>query len=426
MPDKILSRRAFTKASATTAVALAAAQSGLSTVAYAAGSDTLRLGVVGCGGRGSGAVMNALQADPGVRLVAMGDAFADRLESSLQGLKAQVSDRVDVPAERRFAGFDAYRGVIDAADVVILASTPHFRPRHLQYAVEKGIHIFAEKPVATDAPGVRACLAASAQAKEKNLALVSGLCWRYDDGRRATIERVADGAIGDVVSIETTYDSTGVWNPRRTRQQCASEMEYQLRNWYYYTWLSGDHITEQAIHALDTMGWVMGDKPPLQCWGVGGRQVRTEPRYGNIYDHFAIVYEYPGNVRGYHQCRHWSETKSRVRDYILGSKGLCDVFGNAITGSAPWAYDGKKRGNMYDREHEALFASIRSGQPINNGQYMCRSTLLALMGRTAAYTGAVVTWDKMLNSQQSLAPAQYAWGDVPRRPVAKPGVTKFV
>jgi predicted dehydrogenase len=202
-------------------------------------------------------------------------------------------------------------------------------------------------------------------------------------------------------------------------------MEYQLRNWYYYTWLSGDHICEQAVHGLDTMAWVMREQPPIQCWGTGGRQVRTAPRFGNIYDHFSIVYEYPNQVRGYHSCRHWHATAVKVHDQVLGTHGTCDVFAHRITGEKKWRYSGENN-NMYQTEHDELFASIRSGTPINNGDYMCHSTMLAIMGRMAAYTGSVITWDMAMNSQENLSPPQYEWGDVPMRPIARPGETKFI
>jgi len=329
-----------------------------------------------------------------------------------------------VPKERQYVGFEGYKQVIDQVDVVLLASTPHFRPQHMAYAVEKGVHSFVEKPVATDAPGVRAFLAACDEAKRKNLSVVSGLCWRYHNPRRETMKRVADGAIGNIVAIETTYNSNGVWDPRRTREQCKSDMEYQMRNWYYYTWLSGDHIVEQAVHGIDTMAWAMGDEPPTLCWGSGGRQVRTEPQYGNIYDHFSIVYEYPNGVRGYHTCRHWAGTDTRVKDYILGAKGSCDVFGSSIQGPEKWRYRGKNN-NMYQTEHDEMFAAIRSGKPINNGVYAARSTLLAIMGRMTAYTGQVITWEMALNSKENLGPADYAWGSAPQQPVARPGFTKF-
>ncbi|WP_422928471.1 Gfo/Idh/MocA family protein [Singulisphaera sp. PoT] len=428
MRDSHPSRRSFVKQSAATVTAAAAAaQMTLMTTAHAAsGSDTLRVGLVGCGGRGTGAAEQALSADQNVKLVAMADAFQDRLDDSLATLKSSpVSGRVDVPKDRQFVGFDAFKNVIDQVDVVLLTSTPHFRPIHMAYAVEKGVHMFVEKPVATDAPGVRSVLESCEIAKKKNLSVVSGLCWRYFNPRRETVKRVMDGAIGDIVAIETTYNSGGVWEPRATREQVSSDMEYQMKNWYYYTWLSGDHIVEQAVHGIDTMGWVLGDQPPVRCWGSGGRQVRTEPQYGNIYDHFSIVYEYPNNVRGYHNCRHWRDTAYQTKDYVLGSKGTCDIFGKRISGPNAWRYRGSEN-NMYQTEHDEFFASIRAAKPIQGGQYAAWSTVLALMGRMAAYTGEVITWEQALNSKESLAPAQYAWGAAPQVPVAKPGVTKFV
>ena len=427
MRDTPTTRRTFVKQSAATmAVAGAAAPLGLVANAHAGGSDTLRVGLIGCGGRGTGAAEQALTADKNVRLVALADAFQDRIDSSLESLKSSpVADRLDVPSDRQYVGFDAYKNVIDQVDVAILTTPPHFRPLHLAYAVEKGVHAFVEKPVATDAPGVRAVLQLCEDAKKKNLAIVSGLCWRYHTPRRETMHRALDGGIGNIVAIETTYNSGGVWDPRRTRDQVDSEMEYQMRNWYYYTWLSGDHIVEQAVHGIDTMAWAMGDEPPQQCWGSGGRQVRTDPKYGNIFDHFSIVYEYPNDARGYHTCRHWRNTAQRTKDYLLGSKGTCDVFGSKISGEAKWRYRGPNN-NMYQTEHDEMFASIRAGKPINNGLYAARSTLLAIMGRMAAYTGEVITWDMALNSKENLGPVRYAWGEAPDRPVPQPGVTKFV
>lgn len=381
--------------------------------------------MVGCGGRGTGAAEEALKADSGTKLVAMADAFADRLESSLSELNGlSVGSRVEVPKDRRYTGFDAYKHVIDQVDLVLLTTPPHFRPLHFAYAVEKGIHAFVEKPMAVDGPGLRKFLKACKDSKAKNLSVVNGFCWRYFGPRRETMKMVADGKIGDVIAIETTYNSHGVWEPRKTRAECDSDMEYQMRNWYYYSWLSGDHILEQAVHGIDTMGWVMGDKPPLRCWGVGGRQSRTDPKYGNVWDHFSIVYEYPNNVRGYHQCRHWVKTDSQVKDYVLGAKGMADVFGNAITGPNKWRYRGSKP-NMYQVEHDEMFAAIRAGKPINNGEHAAASTLLALMGRTAAYTGHVVTPELILNSKEDLSPPKYEFGPLAMPPVPVPGTTKF-
>ena len=424
------SRRDFMKESTAAAMGAAAA-TGISTgltvpLVHAAGSSTIKIGLVGCGGRGTGAAGQALTADSGVKLVAMADAFADRLEESLSELKgsATFGSRIDVPKERQYTGFDAYKHVIDQVDLVLLTTPPHFRPVHLAYAVEKGINAFVEKPMAVDGPGLRRYVQACIDSKAKNLSIVNGFCWRYDGPRRETMKQVFDGKIGDIVAIETTYNSHGVWEPRKTREECASDMEYQMRNWYYYSWLSGDHIVEQAVHGIDTMGWVMGDKPPIRCWGVGGRQSRTDPKYGNIYDHFSVVYEYPNNVRGYHHCRHWVKTDSQVKDYILGSQGMADVFLNSITGKNKWRYRGPKT-NMYQVEHDEMFAAIRAGKPINNGEAAAHSTLLALMGRTAAYTGQVITPDLILKGKEDLSPPRYEFGPLALPPIPVPGSTRF-
>jgi myo-inositol 2-dehydrogenase / D-chiro-inositol 1-dehydrogenase len=402
---------------------------------HAAGSGTIKVGLVGCGGRGTGAAEQALTADSGTRLVAMADAFTDRLADSLSALKGSgVGDRVDVPRDRQYTGFDAYKKVIDQVDLVILTTPPHFRPLHLTYAVEKGVNSFVEKPMAVDGPGLRKFIQACKDAKAKNLSLVNGFCWRYDGPRRETMKQVFDGKIGKIVAIETTYNSQGVWEPRKTREQCSSAMEYQMRNWYYYCWLSGDHIVEQAVHGIDTMNWVMGEKLPLRCWGVGGRQSRTDAKYGNIWDHFSVVYEYSDNVRGYHYCRHWVNTPTQVKDYILGSKGMADVFGNTISGESKWsARSGRSRAgrnggghrDMYQVEHDEMFAAIRAGKPTNNGEQAAMSTLLAIMGREAAYTGQAITPEQVLDSTRDLSPARYEYGDNPVPPVPIPGVTRF-
>jgi predicted dehydrogenase len=432
------SRREFLKGSSVAGAAALASSGLVVPMVHAAGSSTIKVGLVGCGGRGTGAAEQALTADSGAQLVAMADAFPDYLEKSLAELKGSstVGARVDVPKDRQFTGFDAYKHVIDQVDLVLLTTPPHFRPIHLAYAVEKGVNSFVEKPMAVDGPGLRKFIQACKDAKAKNLSLVNGFCWRYFGPRRETMKRVFDGAIGKIVAIETTYNSQGVWDPRKSREECSSDMEYQMRNWYYYCWLSGDHIVEQAVHGIDTMGWVMGDKLPVKCWGVGGRQSRTDAKYGNIWDHFSIVYEYPENVRGYHHCRHWVNTPNQVKDYILGSKGTADVFGNAITGENRWRYrnsrtSGSQRASdrgpdMYQVEHDEMFAALRAGKPINNGEQAANSTLLAIMGRVAAYTGGVITPEQVLNSKLDLSPAKYEFGPNPVPPVPIPGVTKVV
>ncbi len=430
---------------ATTAAVAVGISSQLSAGLYAAGSDSLKVGLVGCGGRGTGAAGQALEADSGAELVAMADAFDDQLQRARKGLQRQFNKegeppRVNVTDDHCFVGLDAYRRVVDLSDVVLLASTPHFRPRHLKAAVEAGKHVFCEKPVAVDAPGIRSVLESVELARRNKTSLVSGLCWRYDYGKRATFEQLHNGVIGDITAMQCSYNSTGVWDPRRTRDQCDSEMEYQLRNWYYYTWLSGDFNVEQHIHSLDKMMWAMHDEPPTLISGSGGRQVRTDPKYGNIYDHFNVVYEWektvdvgdgrmekrPG-VKAFARCRHWANCKSEVDDYIFGTKGSIDVMKHAaydLEGNEIWKYEGPEP-SMYQVEHDELFASIRGANPINNGDYMCKSTMLAIAGRMSAYTGQYLTWDDVMNSSEDLSPAEYAWGDVPIPEVAIPGKTKF-
>jgi predicted dehydrogenase len=400
---------------------------------HAGGSDTIKVGLVGAGGRGTGAAEQALTADKGNRLVAIADLFGDRLEESLSALKGSaVGSQVTIDKDHHYVGFDAYKQVIDQVDVVVLATTPHFRPMHTAYAVEKGVHAFVEKPMAIDGPGLRKFLKAVKDAKEKNVSIVNGFCWRYHPPRRATMQQVFDGKIGEIRTVETTYNSQGVWEPRKTREECGSDMEYQQRNWYYYLWLSGDHIVEQAIHGLDTMAWAMGDKLPERCFGVGGRQTRTDAKYGNIYDHFSLVYEYEGGARGYHQCRHWVNTANQVKDYILGSDGTCDVFGNSISGKNKWNYKrdtgDKKTYDMYQVEHDEMYAALRKGEILNNGEQAAYSTLLGLMGRAAAYTGGVITPETILESTEDLSPPAYAFGPDPlpftRIPV--PGYTSVM
>lgn len=420
------SRRQFLKGSAAAVVGGSlAATLGAARRAHAGEDGVLKVGLVGCGGRGNGAAVNAMNADPNVKLTAMGEIFADRLTQARNVLQRQLGDKYAVSDDCAFSGFDAYKGVIDSGvDVVLLAEPPHFRPAHLRYAIEQGKHVFCEKPVAVDGPGVRHVLESTELARQKNLNLVSGLCWRYDFGVRETMKRLLDGAIGDIVSMQEDYLTGVLWH--RGREPSWSEMEYQIRNWYYFTWLSGDHIVEQHIHSLDKSLWMMGDKPPLKCIGLGGRQVRTDPKWGNIYDHFATCYEWENGTKMYSYTRQMAGCKNTVEDYMLGTKGRAAVLQNLIQGPGePWKYSGPKT-SMYDQEHKELFAAIRNGQTINNGTYMSYSTLLAIMARMSCYTGQEITWDMALNSQESLTPAEYAWGDVKIPEVPMPGVTKFV
>ena len=407
----------------------------LSRSAHAAGSDVLRVGLIGCGGRGTGAAGNALNADANAKIVALCDLFPERVESSLRGLTAQYKERVDVPAERCFTGFDGYKKLLQSdVDVVILAEPPHFRPEHLKAAIDAGKHVFCEKPVAVDAPGVRSVLATCELAAQKKLAVVSGLCWRYHNGVRETMKRVLDGEIGDLLAIQETYLTGVLWE--RPRQPQWSEMEFQMRNWYYFTWLSGDFNVEQHIHSLDKALWANHDAPPARAWGLGGRQVRTEAKFGNIYDHHAVCYEYPSGLRVYSFCRQQAGCYSDVSDIFLGTKGRANILKHQIEGldgKPTWKFKGDG-GNMYDIEHQELFASIRAGKPINNGVYMARSTMLAILGRMVDYTGKAITWDEAMASKELLSPKEYTFQAAPpilpnkdgSYPISMPGQTPFV
>ncbi len=424
------SRRSFLKAGA---LAAAAGSVPIARSAHAAGDDTLKVGLVGCGGRGTGAAVNALSADPNTKITALADAFEGRLPSTRAALQKREPDRVDVPDDRCFAGFDGYQKVIDSGvDVVLLASTPHFRPEHLKACVDAGKHVFCEKPMAVDAPGVRSVMASAEVAEQKGLNIVSGFCWRYHPAVQATMQQVLDGAIGDVLCMQETYLTGTLWH--RGRRPDDTEMTYQMRNWYYFDWLSGDFNTEQHVHSLDKGSWAMGDRPPVRAWGLGGRQVRTEqPKWGNIYDHHAVVYEYDNGARMYAYCRQQAGAYSDVSDLFIGTKGRADILGHRITGETDWRYDGPG-GNMYELQHVALFKAIRDGEPINDGHFMAVSTMLGVLGRMVDYTGQAITWDQALNSEQLLAPESYAWDADPpvlpdeegRYPVALPGVTPFV
>jgi len=371
------------------------------------------------------AAAQALTADPHVKLTAMGDAFADRLQSSRDNLQKMFSEKVEVPDDRCFVGFDAYKDVINSGvDVVVLASPPHFRPAHLAAAVAAGKHVFAEKPVAVDAAGVRSVLETCAEAKKKNLSVVSGLCYRYDLAKRETIQRVHDGAVGDIVALNVNYNANTLW--MHPRKEAWSDMEWQLRNWLYFTWLSGDHNVEQHVHSLDKAAWVMHDEPPVKAWGLGGRQVRTQPEFGHIYDHHAVVYEYANGVKLFSFCRQMAGCSVDVSDYVMGTKGTADLMKHTIkSGDSSWRYRGEAP-NMYQQEHDELFASIRSGNPINNGEYMSRSTMMAILGRMCTYTGQTITWEKALASAEQLGPKEYAWGKLEVPAVAMPGITQFV
>lgn len=415
------SRRQFVQ-TATAAAVVGAAVTPSAAPAFVHNSvdDTLKVALIGCGGRGAGAAVNAVRADAGAKITVLCDAFQDRIDHARQVLANQIGDQFDVADDRCFTGFDGYKQVMESdVDVVLLCSTPHFRPAHLAAAVEAGKHIFCEKPVAVDAPGVRSVLETSKKAEEKGLNLVSGLCWRYDLGVLETMKRIQDGAIGEIRSIQENYLTGTLWH--RGNDPTWSRMEYEMRNWLYFTWLSGDHIAEQHIHSLDKALWLMGDTPPVRAFGLGGRQVRTEEQWGNIYDHFAVCFEWANGVKTYAYTRQMAGCYNDVEDYVVGTKGSAQILKNEIVNSeGTWRYKGPTP-SMYDVEHQRLFAAIRSGTPINNGTYMSYSTLMAILGREACYTGKSITWDEMMASDVVLGPTTYEWGDVPPSKIAMPG-----
>jgi predicted dehydrogenase len=399
---------------------------------HAAGSDIIRVGLIGCGSRGGGAARHAMQAGKDVRIVALGDVFRDRLEYCRNYLKA-AGQQCAVKDDHCFSGFDNARQVIaSGVDVVLLAEPPHFRPAHLQAAVAAGKHVFAEKPVAVDAPGVRRVDAICKEAQAKNLSIVSGLMLHYDPTMQETVRQIRRGAIGDIIALQCIYNVAILWVRKRLPEW--SDMEYQLRNWYYYTWLSGDHIVEQFIHCLDLISWVMKGEYPVRAFGLGGRQARTGPEYGHIFDHHAACYEYASGVRCFAYTRQQNNTTKNMSNWVFGSKGTANLLDRSISGSTNWVYrapDGgtgrtHPRWGGYQEEHDALFASIRSGKPINNGDYMTKSTLMAILGRMATYTGLEITWDQAWNSKEDLTPKDYKFGPMPEPPVAIPGVTQFV
>lgn len=398
---------------------------------YIVNSDTLKVGLIGCGGRGTGAAYQATMAEDNVILTAMADIFPDRLEKSYDNLMMENPDKIKVDEEHKFIGFEGYKKVLESdVDVVILTTPPCFRPAHLAEAIEAGKHIFCEKPVAVDAPGIRSVIESAKKAKEKGLALMSGFCWRHDTPKIETYNRLLDGAIGDVHTIYNTYNTGQLWFHKRKPEW--TNFEYEMRNWIYYNWMSGDHIAEQAVHSLDLMSWGMGDVMPLTASGTGGRQSRTEDKYGNVYDHFAIVYDYGDGKRGYHFSRQQKDCTRAYGVDFMGNEGRCEIDVSKlhkITRKGwEWKWKGEKN-NMYQNEHDTLFASIRKGEPFHDGIMMANSTMLAIWGRMAAYTGQTLTLEEAMNSNEVMGPKieEYSWDlDWPLKDVAKPGFTKFV
>lgn len=416
-------RRDFVKS---TAIAAAGAVLPAQLPLYASQSAMIRVGVIGCGGRGTGAAHDCLKASDGVEIVALGDLFPDRLASCRNNLakigteNPAIGARIKLADDRCFTGFDAYQKVVaSGVDMVILATPPVFRPIHLAAAIAAGKHVFMEKPVAVDAKGVRAVIASADLARQKGLAIVAGTQRRHDARYRAVIERVHQGAIGDVVSGQVYWNQGGLW--MNARKPEWSDMEWQLRNWLYFTWLSGDHIVEQHIHNIDVANWVL-NAHPVRAVGVGGRQSRTDPAYGHIYDHFAIDFEYPNGARVLSMCRQIDGSANHVGERFIGTKGRTDGW-RSIEGASPFKVEGEAR-NPYVQEHVNLIASIQSGSPLNEGRQVAESTLSAIMAREAAYTGQVIVWDDLLNSKQDIVPPTIAFGSLKVPKVPMPGETK--
>lgn len=428
----VTSRREFLKTSAVAGVVLAAPALLTRQAFGAENSDTLRVGLIGCGGRGTGAAGQALHADQNAVLVAVADVFPEPMTRALDSLKkdAAIAARVQVPPEKRFAGLDGYQKLIESGvDVVLQAAPPGFRPVHVAAAVAAGKHQFVEKPVATDVAGVKSVLASAKVAGEKKLGWMAGFCWRYDRARREFYQRIHGGAIGDIRAIYATYYTGPVkpMPPASSRPAGMGDVEWQVRNWYNFVWLSGDGLVEQAIHSVDKVMWAMRDVPPLKAVANGGRA--TPNHEGNIFDHLNVTYEWEGGVRAFLGQRQISGCYNQNSDFLMGAsgQGVIDGWSSvSIKGAENWKYRGENN-DMYQQEHDELFASIRSGKPVNDGPWEAQSTLVGIMGRMAAYTGQEVTWEMMQQSQERLVPEKLEWDmKLPIAPLAVPGRTKFI
>ena len=431
------SRRDFVKNSSLLAGGVLAAPL-ISRANFFSGADpVIKIALIGCGGRGTGAAVQALSTNQNVQLVAMADAFRDRLDGSYKNILDELADkkgRVQVKEENKFTGFDAYRHAMALADVVILATPPGFRPIHFEEAVNQGKQVFMEKPVATDPAGIQRVLAAAAKAKEKKLNVVVGLQRRYQNSYRELIQRVHDGAIGEIVGAQAWWNNDGVWvHPRQTGW---TEMEYQMRNWYYFVWLCGDHITEQHIHNLDVINWAM-DGYPVKAQGMGGREVRKGKDYGQIFDHHYVEFHYGDGTVLNSQCRHQKGTMSKVDELLIGTKGMLFCDSARITdtkGKLIYQFDKSKENQPYQTEHDELFAAIAKGEyKFWDAERGAKSSMTSILGRMATYSGQAVEWNKAINSGINIMPANYDFNAAPpvlpdaegNYPVAVPGVTKF-
>ena len=434
IPPANPSRRSVLKSTAAAAGIAAASQLIIPQGVRAAGSEVVKFGLVGCGGRGTGAGAQALLANPSNHLTAIGDLWPNKIVDALTSYRKNHPEQIKVTADTSFTGLDAYKKVIDSGvDVVLLTTPPAFRWLHFKYAVEHNKHVFAEKPLCVDAVGYRSVTQTIEESRKKNLAFVDGFCWRYNTGERATFPRVHDGAIGDILSIYSHYNAAQLW--MKPRQPEWSDTEWQLRNWLYFTWLSGDHIVEQAVHTIDKIAWAMKDEMPARAWATGGRQQRVDPAFGHIWDHFAVVYEWENGARAHLYCRQQDGVQTGVTDHFIGTKGVCDMTSGQAYAirqhgekDSSWKFSIPKNApGMYQVEHDELFASIRDGKPLNAGQRVPNSAMLAVLGRMAAYTGQVITWKDAINSKEDTFPKDLDLkAAMPTPPVAVPGKTKFV
>jgi predicted dehydrogenase len=430
-----VNRRNFVKGSATVAGGVMLGGLPLESRANSAVNEKLKIALVGCGGRGTGAAVQALSVKEDVELVAMADAFKDRLDSSYENIVEHVKnkDRVNVQDGNKFVGFDAYKAAIDLADVVILTTPPGFRPEHLEYAINANKHIFCEKPLATDAPGIRKVLKLAEVAKQKKLNIVVGLQRHYQTVYRELMKRVHGGEIGQITSTQVYWNGGGVWV--HPKQEGWTEMEFQMRNWYYFNWLCGDHIVEQHIHNLDVSNWAVKGHPVI-AQGMGGREVRTAKEYGEIFDHHYVEFKYADGTVMNSQCRHIRGCFNKVAEEITGTKGRVDSTGTLydLEGNIIWKHRNVDDPDPYQQEHDELFASIVSGGVINDLENGANSTMTSIMGRMATYSGVEIHWEDALNSDIKLVPDTFSWDADPPvlpdnegfYPVPVPGVTKVI
>lgn len=427
---KSKSRREFVQKTAIATGSLIVAPVGADVMARVNGEKKLKLSLVGCGGRGSGAVVQALTADDNVELVSMADIFVDRIEKSLKGIQDHFEGKkkINVKEKHIFIGFDAYKKAIDMADVVILSTPPGFRPYHFEYAIANDTHVFMEKPLATDSFGVRKVLKTAKIAKEKKLNVVVGLQRRYESKYIQLKYQIDSGVIGKIRAGQVYWNGAGVWVSKRESNQ--TELEYQMRNWYYFNWLCGDHIVEQHIHNIDVANWFINEFP-VSAQGMGGREVRKGKDHGEIFDHHFVEFKYASGATISSQCRHQPGTHRQVNELLVGTKGKVNITNKGVIdiedhdGNIIHTYDGRKDESPYQIEHNRLFKSIRDGGHLNDTEYGAKSTMSAILGRMATYSGKLVTWDEAMNANDNMIPENPSWDSNPPVMPDKNGMYKI-